>query len=165
MKKSTRTPIRCDPRSRSLCGAKTCVIWMFTPSLILSFKFQPVRIPRSHGDLLDRQRLIKHQMAELKILPKPLQICCLQTMMNNLSPRFSTSIKMDFIFEAMQQLKLVVFDFDKTSKHDFLVSRGTVPRIFQSNLNPLFNECHCPFKGGLLHQRRAHYGHTGQFSN
>ena len=72
---------------------------------------------------------------------------------------------MDFIFEAMQQLKLVVFDFDKTSKHDFLVSRGTVPRIFQSNLNPLFNECHCPFKGGLLHQRRARYGHTGQFSH
>ena len=47
--------------------------------------------------------------------------------MNNLNPRFSTSIKMDFIFEAMQELKLVVCDHDATSNHDFLVSVDDLP--------------------------------------
>ena len=37
---------------------------------------------------------------------------------------------MDFIFETMQEIKMVVLDYDKTSRHDFLVSAYAFPRIF-----------------------------------
>jgi len=43
-----------------------------------------------------------------------------ETIMNNLNPRFSKHMAMDFIFEAMQELRVLVCDYDSTSDHDFL---------------------------------------------
>ena len=84
--------------------------------------------------------------------------------MNNLNPRFSKHITMDFVFEAMQELKLVVFDFDKSSRHDFLVSMDFFSLGLWIQFRALFTEYHCP-QGAVLHQRRPRDGHTGQFSD
>ena len=68
-------------------------------------------------------------------------ICCLQTVMNNLNPRFSKHFAMDYIFEQMQELRLVVCDYDSTSNHDFLVRAHRFPHYFGRT------ECHWSYRG------------------
>ena len=43
-----------------------------------------------------------------------------QTVSNNLNPNFSTTFKLDYIFEAHQTLRFQIFDYDDGTDDDFL---------------------------------------------
>lgn len=45
-----------------------------------------------------------------------------ETVQNNLNPNFTTSFKMDYIFEAHQQLRFELFDYDNGTNDDYLGS-------------------------------------------
>ena len=81
-------------------------------------------------------------------------------MMNDLNPRFSKHMTMEFIFEAMQELRVLVCDYDATSNHDFLVSAGNLPQVFRIEMFGI-----TPLTGSLLHERCSRDGLSGWFSN
>lgn len=87
-------------------------------------------------------------------------ICFVQTIKDNLNPRFSKYLTMTYVFEALQELQVLACNFDAASNHNCFVS---MPIFFV--LRPQEYVISIPMTGCVFHERCVPDGICGKFSN